>query len=88
MNVARQRKRRLSTRLASDGRFTIRPPAEGTWSIVASDSGFAPVTKQISKTTAGPLIFRLQFVDSRDVPDMEAFNHECRCPRYFGVQDR
>ena len=67
----------------SAGRFRVRPPAEGNWSIVASDSGFASVTQRISKTTKAPVVFRLRFADSRDLPDTEGFNHQCACPGYF-----
>jgi hypothetical protein len=81
-------KRQETAYADSEGRFRLRPPAEGNWSIVASDSGFAPVTQRISKATTAPLIFRLRFVGSRNLPDSEVFNHQCPCPEYFVFEER
>jgi hypothetical protein len=71
-----------------EGRFRVRPPAGGTWSLGASDSGFAPVTQQVSTATATPLVIRLSFVGTRDLADTEGFDHECSCPQYFVFGER
>ena len=70
----------------SEGRFLVSPPVEGTWSMVASDSGFASVMQQISRTTTAPLVFRLRFVGTQGLPDIEGFNRECPCPEYLAVE--
>ena len=71
-----------------EGRFQVRPPAEGRWSIVVSHSGFAPATRQISTATPAPVVFRLSFVGTRDLPEQEVFNDACSCPEYFVVEER
>jgi len=40
-----------------EGRFVVRPPMTGTWRVVASDSGFASVTQEISAATTAPIEF-------------------------------
>lgn len=69
-----------------EGRFLLRPPVEGTWPIVASDSGFAPVRQQISNATTSPLVLQLRFVGAQGLPAIEGFNDECPCPEYFAVE--
>jgi hypothetical protein len=80
-------KRKETAYADSEGRFRVRPPAEGTYSLVASDSGFAPVVQPISKSTTA-LELRLQFVGTQDLLDTERFNHECACPEYFVLSRR
>ena len=75
---------REQAHVGDDGRFLVSPPAEGTWSVVASDSGFASVTQRISRATPAPLVFRLRFVGTRGLPDIEGFNRGCACPEYLG----
>jgi hypothetical protein len=67
----------------NEGRFVVRLPADGFWQMIASDSGFAPISQQISKATIEPLVLRLRFVGTQGLPDTEMFNHRCRCPEYF-----
>ena len=69
-----------------EGRFLVSPPVEGTWSMVASDSGFASVMQQISKATTAPLVFRLRFDGTQGLPDSEGFNRECQCQEYLAVE--
>jgi hypothetical protein len=80
-------KRKETAYADSSGRFRVRPPAEGTFSVVASDSGFSPVARTISKA-ATAVAFRLKFVGTQDLPDTETFNHECPCPEYFVLEER
>jgi hypothetical protein len=42
--------------------------------------------QQISKATTAPLVFRLQFVGTQGLPDIEGFNRECPCPEYLAVE--
>jgi hypothetical protein len=81
-------KGRITSWADSDGFFLVSPPADGTWSIVASDSGFAPVMHQISKATTGPLTFRLRFVATRELPGTEQFNRGCECPGDLALELR
>jgi len=70
-----------------EGRFVVSPPEQGTWPIVVSDSGFAPVTETISRATTGPLEFRLRFVGTVGVPEVERFNQDCPCSQYFPMEN-
>jgi len=74
-----------SARADSEGRFEVRPPPEGTWTMAASDSGYSPVLHQISSSTTAPLVLRLPFIGTQGVPDIERFNRDCICPGPFGV---
>jgi hypothetical protein len=62
-----------------EGRFLVRAPA-GAWSITASDSGFEPVTMDMSGTTSGSLVFTLPFVGTPDIANAERLKrHTCYC---------
>ncbi len=61
-----------------EGRFLVRPSA-GAWSIAAFDSGFEPVTMDMSGTTSGSLVFALPSVGTPDIT--ERLNRRtCYCP--------
>lgn len=81
-------KGQVTTWADDDGFFLVSPPTDGTWSIVASDSGFTPVMHQISKATTGPLTFRLRFVGTRELPGIQQFNRGCECPGDQAVELR
>jgi hypothetical protein len=78
--------RRETAYAHSEGRFLVSTPAGGTWSMVASDSGFASVMQQISTATTAPLVFRLRFVGTQGLPDIERFNRECPCYEFIAVE--
>jgi hypothetical protein len=80
--------RRESATAGGNGRFVIHPPAEGVWQMTASDTGFAPVSRQISNATREPLVLTLRFVGTQGLPDTEMFNHGCSCPEYFAHEER
>lgn len=62
-----------------EGRFRVRAPV-GTWSITASDSGFEAVTREVSGTTSGPLVFRLPNAGTQGVANTERLNRRtCYC---------
>jgi hypothetical protein len=68
----------------SEGRFNVRMPSEGTWPITASDSGFASVTQQISRVSSGPLVLKLRYIGTTNLPNRERISLGCLCPEYFG----
>jgi hypothetical protein len=69
-----------------EGRFQVKLPVSGVWSLVASDSGFRSLTQHISAATAAPVILSLAFSGTDAVPDTERFNTDCRCDRYLNVR--
>jgi len=71
-----------------EGHFAVSPPAAGPWSVIASDSGFQPVTLEVSTATTGPLVFRLRFRGAQDLPPTERFKRGCACPEYLAVDER
>ena len=81
-------KRRKTAYADSEGRFVVRPPVAGMWPLTASDGGFAPVTVQISRMTAGPLVFRLAYVGSEALPQVELRNLGCLCPEFLSHETR
>jgi hypothetical protein len=70
---------RRTTYTDREGRFLVSAPVEGTWSITASDSGFAATTRKISKATAGPIVLTLRFAGTGNVPNLERLTPDC-CP--------
>lgn len=76
-------KYRETTSADTEGRFLVRPPAEGQWTLTASDSGFNPVVQSVSSRTATSLTFRLRPDAGAVLPDIEYFDHECACPEFF-----
>jgi hypothetical protein len=65
------------------GHFLLRAPINGTLPLVASDSGFATVTRQISEFSAEPVVLRLRYVGTDGLPNTERSNQGCPCPGYF-----
>ena len=63
--------------------FKVSPPADGSWSLVASDGAFASESRTVSAKTTGPLTFRLRFVGSEQLPPTERFHSGCACPEYL-----
>ena len=71
-----------------EGRFLVRASA-GAWSITASDSGFEPVTMDMSGTTSGSLVFALPSVGTPDITDTERLNRRtCYCPAASFVHEQ
>jgi hypothetical protein len=63
-----------------EGRFRARLPADGTWPLSASDTGFAKVTERVSGTGAGPAVLTLpRDGKAPPTPDTERFSRACRC---------
>lgn len=82
-------RRQESARADSEGRFLVRLPVDGSWQMIASDSGFAPVKQQISKATKEPLVLRLRFVGTQGLPDIEMFDEVAGArPGYFAHEER
>jgi Carboxypeptidase regulatory-like domain len=71
-----------------EGRFVVSPPPDGSWSVIASDSGFESVSQSVSAWTMGPLALRLRFVGDQELPKTEWFNRGCACPEYLFLVDR
>jgi hypothetical protein len=63
-----------------EGRFRVRVPINGTWPLTASDSGFRPVTQDVSGVVAAPVVFTLPRANGTGLPDGEQFARGCRCP--------
>ena len=51
-----------------EGRFLIRVPADGSWQLAVSDSGFATVNQQLSPASTEPVVVKLPFVGTQNVP--------------------
>jgi hypothetical protein len=66
-----------------EGRFLVRRPAEGAWSITAFDSGFDRVTRDVAANSGGSLVFSLRYAGTQEVPDRERLDRACRCPGDF-----
>jgi hypothetical protein len=79
---------RAKTWADEEGAFLVSPPADGSWSVVASDSGFASVSQRVTVETTGPLVFRLRFVSTQELPHTEWFNRGCFCPEYLPAVHR
>jgi len=63
-----------------EGRFIVRVPAEGEWTLTAFDSGFGAVARPLSNAAPEPLVFRLPFTGTQEVSDHERLDCACRCP--------
>ena len=71
------------TRADRDGRFAVQLPPTSTWSITASDSGFDAATSSLSGGVVGPLVLRLPYRGTANVPEREVLNAACGCPSVF-----
>jgi hypothetical protein len=65
----------------TDGRFSFLAPVENSWRLTASDSGFRPVTQQVSGSTRDPLVITLTPIDRnpRSLPEYERLDQGCGC---------
>lgn len=70
-----------------DGRFLVRAPAEGAWSITAFDSGFEPVTRDVPANSGGSFVFTLRYAGTQEVPDRERLDRSFGCPADFFVHE-
>jgi len=66
----------------AEGRFLVRVPVNEAWALTATDTGFRPITQQVSGTDAASLVFSLDYVGTTDVPDVQRFGG-CECPGYL-----
>jgi len=62
----------------SEGRFLVRVPVNETWSLTATDTGFQPVTQQISGADAATVVLSLDYEGTTGVPDVQRFGG-CEC---------
>jgi hypothetical protein len=62
-----------------EGRFKVRLPASGEWTVTASDTGFQPETRQETGASAAIITFRLRRDGMARSPDVEHFARRC-CP--------
>ena len=75
----------------AEGRFYFFAPLKGTWRLTASDSGFRPVTRDVSASVREPLEFRLTFTGSNPVSvlEYEQIDQGCGCAgTLFGSRRR
>ena len=63
----------------NEGRFFIRVPVYEKWSLTASDTGFRPVTEQVSGEDAATVVLSLDYQGTTGAPDVERFGG-CECP--------
>jgi carboxypeptidase family protein len=63
-----------------EGRFRVRVPANHSWRLTASDSGFSAVTQEVSGSASAPIEFKLALASMSGVPDTEQLTRGCRCP--------
>ena len=66
-----------------DGRFLLNVPVKGELPLIVADSGFATVTRQISKASAVPIVISLRYMGTQGLPDTERGNQGCDCPGFF-----
>jgi len=62
-----------------EGRFLIRVPINEAWALTATDTGFRPITQQVSGDDAASVVLTLEYVGTTGVPDVQRFG-ECECP--------
>ena len=65
-----------------EGRFLIRLPVDGPESLTATDTGFRPLTEQVSGADAATLVLSLEFEGTAGVPDVQRFGG-CECLRGY-----
>ncbi len=71
--------RRAAAYADKEGRFLVRVPIDGLWSISASQGGFDVTTQQLSAASSEPLVIRLRYVGSQGPPSAERIGRGCRC---------
>jgi hypothetical protein len=67
----------------NEGQFVVRLPLDSTWQLTASDSGFGPMTRQVSGHDVEPIVLRLDFEGTAGVPPQERLDRGCGCGRLF-----
>jgi hypothetical protein len=60
-----------------EGRFRVRLPVDGTWPLTAFDTGFGTMTRQVSGTGPGAIVFKLKRAGAPAVPDTERLSRGC-----------
>ena len=65
-----------------EGRFLIRVPVNEAWALTATDTGFRPVTQQVSGADAASVVLILEYVGTTGVPDVQRFGG-CQCDGYL-----
>jgi hypothetical protein len=65
-----------------EGRFLVRVPVNEAWALTATDTGFRPVTQQVSGADAASVVLSLEYVGTTGVPDVQRFGG-CECPGYL-----
>jgi hypothetical protein len=79
---------RQTAKADHEGRFLVRAPA-GAWSITALESGFEPVTKDMSGNSSGPLIFKLPNAATQDAANTGRLTRRaCYCPGELFVHEQ
>lgn len=66
----------------AEGRFLIRLPIDGLWTLTATDTGFRAVTQQYSGADAASVVLTLEHAGTAGVADQERFGG-CECHRYL-----
>ena len=70
----------------AEGRFRVRVPADASWPLTASESGFEPVTQPVSGAGTDIVVFRLAKAATPAPPFSEHWNLTgCRCPGGYFV---
>ena len=70
--------RREMTYTDSEGRFFVLVPVAGAWPLTAADSGFRPVTQQVSASATEPIVFKLFFTGTGpELPEQEQLSRMC-----------
>ena len=65
-----------------EGRFLVRVPVNEAWALTATDTGFRPITQQVSGADAASLVLSLEYVGTTGVPDVQRFGG-CECRGYL-----
>jgi hypothetical protein len=65
-----------------EGRFLVRVPVNEAWPLTATDTGFRPVTQQISGDDAASVVLSLDYLGTTGVPDAQRFGG-CECDGYL-----
>ena len=66
----------------NEGRFFIRVPVYEKWPLTASDTGFRPVTEQVSGADSATVVLSLEYEGTTGVPDVQRFGG-CECSGYL-----
>ena len=79
VEVVDGRGRRLDTAYTdSDGRFIVKVPARGSWTLRSLEPGFEAVSVRVSRTTVGPVVLSLRYRGSGVAQMYETLGRCCR----------